>query len=80
VHVAGRRFTPRPAGDYELKVYSNAPAVRLTVNGAALSEVNAADHLFTWPGVPLRPGRNVIEATATAGNRVSRDRVTIVAK
>jgi beta-galactosidase len=78
VHVTGRRFTPRPAGAYELKVYSNAPAVRLTVNGLALSEVTAADHLFTWPGVALRAGRNVVEASATVGARVVRDRVTIV--
>jgi beta-galactosidase len=80
VHITGRRFSPRRAGAYEVKVYSNAPEVRVTVNGAALSDVTTGDHLFTWPGVALRAGRNVIEASATVGGRVVRDRVTIVGR
>src|SRR4029078_11161752 len=80
VHVAGRRFSPRPAGVHDLKVYSNAPTVRLSVNGVALPAQTAPNHLFVWTGFALRPGPNVVEASAVVGGRVLRDRVTIVGR
>jgi len=80
VHVTGRRFSPRPPGAYDVKVYSNAAKVGLRVNGKALPEQSAQNHLFVWPGVEFEPGENVIEASASAGGRVLGDRVTVVGR
>ncbi len=77
VHVAGSRFSPRPPGAYELKVYSNADTVRLRVNATLLPEIAAPNHVFVWPSVALVPGANVIEASAVIAGRAVRDRVTI---
>jgi beta-galactosidase len=80
VHVTGGRFTPRPQGPTDIKVYSNAERVRLRVGGAPLAERSAPGHAFVWSGVPLRAGPNTIEATAVVGGRTVRDRVTIVGR
>jgi beta-galactosidase len=80
VHVTGARFTPRPVGSTDVKVYSNAETVRLRVGGAPLAEQTAPGHVFVWSGVPLRSGANVIEASAVVGGRTVRDRVTIVGR
>jgi beta-galactosidase len=80
VHVTGRRFSPRPAGPIDIKVYSNAAKVSLRVGGAPLPPQSAPGHIFVWSGVPLRRGANVIEASAVVDGHAVRDRVTLVAK
>jgi beta-galactosidase len=80
VHVTGGRFSPRPAGPTDIKVYSNAAKVSLRVGGAPLTPQSATGHIFVWAGVPLRSGTNVIEATAVVDGRTVRDRVTLVGK
>src|SRR5437016_5866663 len=80
VHVAGRRFSPRPPGAYDLHVHSNADKVRLRVNATTLPELAAPNHVFVWPGVVLGRGANVVEASAVVGGRVVRERVTIDAR
>ena len=80
VYVTGRRFSPRAVGATDLKVYSNVATVGLRVNGKALPAQSAPNHLFSWPGVTLKMGGNVIEASAVVGGRTVRDRVTIVGR
>ena len=80
VHVTGGRFTPRPPGPTDIKVYSNAEKVRLRVGGASLAERRAPGHVFVWSGVPLKAGPNAVEATAVVGGRTVRDHVTIVGR
>ena len=80
VHVTGRRFSPRPKGPTDIKVYSNAAKVRLRVGGAPLAEQSAPGHVFVWSGVPLRKGANAVEATAVVDGRTVRDRVTLVGR
>jgi beta-galactosidase len=80
VHVTGARFSPRPQGPTDIKVYSNVETVRLRVGGAPLAEKSAPGHVFVWSGVPLRAGPNVIEASALVGGRTVRERVTIVGR
>jgi beta-galactosidase len=80
LHIAGRRFSPRPVGAQELKVYSNAPTVTLRLNGVALPPQTAPNHLFVWSGFALRQGPNVVEASAVVGGRTLRDRLTIIGK
>ena len=80
VHVTGGRFTPRPKGPTDIKVYSNAEKVRLRVGGAPLAAQSAPSHIFVWSGVPLKSGANVIEASAVVAGRTVRDRVTLVGR
>jgi beta-galactosidase len=80
VHVTGGRFSPRPKGPIDVRVYSNAETVRLRLGGAPLTQQSTKTHVFVWSGVPLEAGANVIEATAVVGGRTVRDRVTIVGK
>ncbi|HVZ72383.1 MAG TPA: glycoside hydrolase family 2 TIM barrel-domain containing protein [Polyangia bacterium] len=80
VHVAGRRFSPRPAGPVDVKVYSNAETVSLRVGATALPPQSAPNHIFVWRGVSLSHGSNIVEATAVVGGRTVRDRVTIVGR
>jgi beta-galactosidase len=73
VHITSARYTPRPAGSTTVKVYSNAEAVTLTVNGRALGERHAANHIFEWPDVVLAKGANHVEATARRDGEALRD-------
>jgi len=80
VYVTGRRFSPRPAGAYDLKVYSNASTVELRVRGAALPALSAPNHVFMWPAVALARGPNRVEATAVIDGHSVRDAVEIVGR
>jgi beta-galactosidase len=59
----------RTAAVTEVKVYSNAPAVTLEVNGIAMGSQGdpAAGRIFRWPGVKLSPGDNRVRVTARFG-------------
>jgi beta-galactosidase len=76
VHITGRRWDPRPQSPIDIKVYSNTPTVTLTVNGRPLPPRTSSDHIFVWPAVPLQPGPNLVEATATQAGAIYRDAVT----
>jgi len=60
VHIASRRFSPRPAGPVTVKAYSNARRLTLEVNGRALGGAEVIDRIATWSGVVLAPGRQQI--------------------
>ncbi|MBQ8093492.1 MAG: DUF4982 domain-containing protein, partial [Clostridia bacterium] len=62
VHICSKRFTDRTGDRITVKVYSNQPEVRLTVNGKAL-EPQKGSKVFTFD-VPLEAETKV---TATAG-------------
>jgi beta-galactosidase len=69
LHVTSCRFTERTQAVTEVKVYSNAPAVALEVNGVSLG-VRAdpgGTRIFRWAGVTLSPGGNRVEAKAHFG-------------
>ncbi|MED5619125.1 glycoside hydrolase family 2 protein [Ideonella sp. BN130291] len=67
VHIASRRFTPRPAGPATLKVYTNAERVTLALNGRPVGTAHAADGIAVWRDVPLSPGRNLLGVRTDAG-------------
>ena len=73
LYIASRRFTVRTRAVTQVKIYSNAPEVRLSVNGVPLGARRAGDHVFVWPGVVLAAGPNRIAASADLGGRVLTD-------
>ncbi|NRF71672.1 glycoside hydrolase family 2 protein [Aquincola sp. S2] len=72
VHIASRRFSPRPAGAVTLKAYSNARRLTLEVSGRAVGTAAVVNRIATWPGVVLAPGRQQI---AVRGDHGAGDRV-----
>jgi beta-galactosidase len=76
VYLTSRRWTQRTTAATQVKVYSNASSVTLTLNGTSLGALSSSDHIFTWAGVTLRPGANTVTATATINGTPVTDTVT----
>lgn len=77
-HIEGRRYTDRAYAVTDVKVYSNADAVRLSVNGAPVGSMTAGQcpqKTCVFRNVALRPGRNVVAARGTRGGVVTSDEV-----
>ncbi len=74
LHITSRRFTERPEPAAAVKVYTNAEAATLFVNGTEIGTRPAENRIVSWP-VTLRPGANAIEVRAAAGGEVLTDRV-----
>ena len=67
VHITSRRYTPRPAGTVDVKVYSNAAQVTLQLDGVALPTQTVEQGIAVWRGVPLPAGRHSITARTDQG-------------
>jgi len=65
VYITSRRFSPRPAGTTNIKVYSNQPAVELFINEKSMGVLKASefpDLVFEWKSVDLPVGNNRVSA------------------
>ncbi len=78
VYITGRRFTPRAPGPAEVKVYSNCDSVSLFVNGTPSGVRECGAKLAVWRNVPLRVGRNRIEARGRGRTGSARDACSVV--
>jgi beta-galactosidase len=76
VYITSRRWTQRTTAATQIKVYSNASSVNLTLNGTSLGAKDGTDHIFIWTGVTLRAGTNTVTATATVNGTPVTDTVT----
>jgi beta-galactosidase len=77
-YIVGRRYTDRAYSTTDVKVYSNADAVQLVVNGAPFATLTAAQcplKTCLFQNVQLRPGKNLIAARGTRGTESSADEV-----
>lgn len=67
VYIASRRFTERTNALTSVKVYSNAQAVEVLLNGTSLGTNSSGTNcVFLWRNVTLQPGENKVEARADA--------------
>ncbi|MGH8314190.1 MAG: glycoside hydrolase family 2 TIM barrel-domain containing protein [Steroidobacterales bacterium] len=64
LHLVGRRYIDRPYGVVDVKAYSNAAEVRLSVNGHEFGATTCSGGICVWTGVHLAPGPNTLSATA----------------
>jgi beta-galactosidase len=76
LYITSRRWTQRTTATTDVKVYSNASTVTVTLNGTALGAKSSTDHIFTWTGVTLRSGTNTVTATAVINGTTVTDTVT----
>lgn len=67
VHITSRRYSPRPSGPVDVKVYSNAARVTLRLNGQPVGTVDVVDRIAVWRGVRLQAGRNEVSVSADNG-------------
>ncbi|HEY3266956.1 MAG TPA: glycoside hydrolase family 2 TIM barrel-domain containing protein [Armatimonadota bacterium] len=66
IHVAERRFNPRPAGPAVVTVFSNCPSVTLWDNGRSLGAKPGDGGVFRWT-VDLPNGAAHVEAVGQSG-------------
>lgn len=68
LYLAERRFVNRSSRNAEVKVYSNAPAVELELNGRSLGPMRAEGRIFRRE-IELSEGENRVVARARIGDR-----------
>lgn len=75
VYITSRRYSPRPTGETEVRVYSNCDSVSLTVNGEMVGTLKSSDNIYFWKPVTLHLGTNSIEAVAHKKDKIFTDTV-----
>jgi beta-galactosidase len=75
LYITSRRFVERTNAVTDVKIYSNAREVELSLNGTPLGKnSDGTNCVFVWPNVALKPGENIIEAGAETGGTNLADR------
>jgi beta-galactosidase len=77
-YITGRRYVDRNLPAANVKVYSNADSVTLSVNGRAIKTLTAADcqnKTCNFGEVPLTVGDNTVVAIGSAGGKTFSDTV-----
>ena len=75
VYITSRRHADRAYPVTDVRVYSNASAVRLTQNGKAVGNGECNDRVCVWRGVKLNAGENTFVANANFAGRAVSDSV-----
>ncbi len=74
LYITSRRDTERTNAVTDVKIYSNAQSVTLSVNGQTQgAQKNNGDNVLVWKNVGLHPGLNQVEAAAEIKDSVPRD-------
>ena len=78
VYITSRRFTPRTEATVSVRIYSNCESVSIKVNGKVYAAQTSTDHIFNWENIPLKEGKNLIEATGISDGREYKDNIVWV--
>lgn len=73
LHLVGRRYVDRPYAVLDVKAYSNASRVNLSVNGTDRGTASCSDGICLWHAVYLQPGSNEVRASADIGGTAVSD-------
>ena len=74
LYITSRRFIERTNSVTDVKIYSNASAAELLVNGKSQGTCqNDGNGMFVWRETKLSPGLNHIEAKAQVGSQLLTD-------
>jgi beta-galactosidase len=75
LYITSRRFAVRTNAITDIKIYSNAGAVELSLNGKSQGRRDhGANGVFLWKELPLSPGQNQIDARAELNGKTLSDR------
>jgi beta-galactosidase len=76
VHITGRRYVNRAYPVTHIRVYSNAPATELHLNGRALgTRSNCPQKICIWENVQLEEGNNEVTAVGLFADSQIKDNV-----
>ena len=76
VYITGRRYVDRAYRVTPVRVYSNAPATELIVNGRSAGvRENCPERICVWPAVALVPGENIVIAKGRFASGEVADRI-----
>jgi len=73
LHLVGRRYVDRPYGVLDVKAYSNATQVHLSLNGKDVGAASCASGICLWHAVHLVSGANELRVTADIGGTAVSD-------
>jgi beta-galactosidase len=74
LYITSRRFTQRTNATTDIKIYSNAGAVELSLNGKSQGRRDdGTNGVFVWKDVKLSPGQNQIDASAERNGKTLSD-------
>jgi len=74
LYITSRRFTQRTNATTDIKIYSNAGAVELSLNGKSQGRRDGGTNgVFVWKDVKLSPGQNQIDASAERNGKTLSD-------
>jgi beta-galactosidase len=74
LYLTSRRFTERTTAVTQIKVYSNASQVEVSLNGTSLgTRNNDGNSVFIWKNVTLAPGKNTVTARAERNGQTLTD-------
>jgi beta-galactosidase len=77
LYITSRRYTQRTNAVTDIKIYSNAGAVELSLNGKSQGRRDdGANGVFLWKNVQLSPGQNQIDAHAERNGKTLTDSCT----
>jgi beta-galactosidase len=75
VYITSRRFTERTNAVTDVKIYSNASEVELSLNGNSQGKrSDSTNGVFIWRDVKLSPGENQVEARTERNGKSLSDR------
>lgn len=73
LYLTDKRYIDRSYPVMDVKAYSNAGKVRLTMNGHDRGEVSCPNDVCVWKSVPLAPGANTATITASIAGKTLSD-------
>jgi beta-galactosidase len=73
VYITSQRFSLRPVGAAEVKVYSNCDSVKLRINNNIVGTRTSEDHQFIWENVDLKEGKNSVSVVGYKNGRILKD-------
>jgi beta-galactosidase len=77
VYITSRRYSPRPAGMTNLKVYSNCGNVELQMDGVSLGSRESKEKMLLWNNITLSEGRHTLTAISNVSGTLVTDSITI---
>ena len=76
LYITGRRYVDRAYPVTDVRVYSNAEHVTLSVNGQNRGEASCPDHICVWHDVALKAGSNSVRVNASIHGKELTDTVS----